>query len=220
MAAFGGNESCPNCGAQMAADQRYCLNCGHRRGEPRLPFMDAVVFMESINATGGGGGGTLPPPPPTQSGGSNRWNANAALIAGVATLVLAVGVGFLIGNRNQSSPQAAAAPQVIRVEGGGGGGEVAETPQAEESTAPGGGAAKGKASGGGKAAGKPASKKSAAQIKEGSEEEKKRAQEKTEEVLHSTGPQAETGIQVGEKCKKGTPGCGESEEFTGNFFGE
>ena len=62
MAAFGGNESCPNCGARMAADQRYCLNCGHRRGEPRLPFMDAVVFMESMSAPGGAGGAPLPRP--------------------------------------------------------------------------------------------------------------------------------------------------------------
>ncbi len=31
-------EACPNCAAPMAADQRYCLNCGARRGEPRVPF--------------------------------------------------------------------------------------------------------------------------------------------------------------------------------------
>jgi zinc-ribbon domain len=220
MAAFGGNESCPNCGAQMAADQRYCLNCGHRRGEPRLPFMDAVVFMESISAPGGGGGGTLPPPPPTQSGGSNRWNANAALIAGVATLVLAIGVGFLIGHENQSSPQAAAAPQVIRVEGGGGGGEAAETPATEESATPGGTESKSKTPGSTKSPGKAAAKKPATQIKEGSKEEEERAAAKTAEVLHSTGPEAKTGAQVGEKCVKGTPGCSDGEEFTGNFFGE
>src|SRR3569623_1526597 len=91
MAGFGSNESCPNCGAQMAADQRYCLNCGHRHGDPRLPFMDAVVFMESMNAPGGAAG-AAPPPPPAEQPGPGRWNANAALIAGVATLVLALGV--------------------------------------------------------------------------------------------------------------------------------
>jgi len=218
MAAFGGNESCPNCGAQMAADQRYCLNCGHRRGEPRLPFMDAVVFMESISATGGGG--TPPPPPPTQSGGSNRWNANAALIAGVATLVLAIGVGFLIGHQTHESAPQAAAPQVIKVEGGGAGGEVAETPATEESAAPESGNSKSKAPGGAKSPGKVAAKKPATQIKEGSKEEEERAAAKTAAILHSTGPEAKTGAQVGEKCVKGTPGCSGGEEFTGNFFGE
>src|SRR3981081_2751444 len=93
MPASGANDSCPNCGARMAADQRYCLNCGHRRGEPRLPFMDAVVFMESM----GDPRGRPADPPPSEPRSSNRMNANAALIAGVATLVLAIGVGFLIG---------------------------------------------------------------------------------------------------------------------------
>ena len=40
-------EQCPSCGKPMATDQRYCLECGSRRGDPRLPFMDAVVFMEA-----------------------------------------------------------------------------------------------------------------------------------------------------------------------------
>jgi hypothetical protein len=33
-------DRCPNCDAPMAADQRYCTECGQRRGQPRLPFMD------------------------------------------------------------------------------------------------------------------------------------------------------------------------------------
>src|SRR4051812_29251291 len=27
---------CPSCGAAMSPDQRYCLNCGARRGAPRV----------------------------------------------------------------------------------------------------------------------------------------------------------------------------------------
>src|SRR4029077_14469972 len=135
MAAFGANDSCPHRGARMAADQRYCLNCGHRRGDPRLPFMDAVVFMESMSAPPGG---TPPPPAASPGGGSSspRMNANAALIAGVATLVLAIGVSFLIGRSgNDSSGNAAEAPnKVIEVGGGGGGGEEAESTGTEEST--------------------------------------------------------------------------------------
>jgi hypothetical protein len=217
MAAFGGNESCSDCGARMAADQRYCLNCGHRRGDPRLPFMDAVVFMESMSAPGGGAGSTAPPPP-AQSDSGNRWNANAALIAGVATLVLAIGVGFLIGRSGHDDSTQAAAPQVIKVEGGTGGGAGEEAAAApEEST---GGSEKGDKAKGGKSAIKAensgkATKKAEQNVKEGAHGQA----ESVEKVLHSTVPQAKAEAKVGETCKEGTAGC-EGEEFTGNFFGE
>jgi hypothetical protein len=220
MAAFGGNESCPNCGARMATDQRYCLSCGHRRGDPRLPFMDAVVFMESMNAPSGGGGAATPPPPPERSGDGNRWNANAALIAGVATLVLAIGVGFLIGRSgHDNSTQAAAPIRVINAGPSGGTGEEAAAATPEEATT--GEAKGGKSEGsknGGKSSGKSPSKKKASEVKEGSAEEKKRAEEKTKEVLHSTVPTLESGTQLGEKCDPSVAGCSESGEVDGNFF--
>ena len=216
MAAFGANDSCPNCGARMAADQRYCLNCGHRRGEPRLPFMDAVVFMETMNAPGGAAG-SPPPPPPAQSGGSNnRWNANAALIAGVATLVLAIGVGFLIGRTGHENSTQAAAPQIIKVNGGGG---EAESATPEE--APGGSAKKeATAKSGGKSKSKGAAAKPS-EIKEGSKQEAELAKEKTSEVLHTEAgvELAEPEQKVGGSCAEGTAGC-KGKEFTGEFFGE
>lgn len=223
MAAFGGNESCPNCGARMATDQRYCLNCGRRRGDPRLPFMDAVVFMESMSAPGGAAG--PPPPPPPAEPKSNRMNANAALIAGVATLVLAIGVGFLIGRTGHDSSgsgQAEAPIKVIEVGGGGGGGETAEAATSEESGgAEGGAKAKGKGKNGGKSAIKAentgkATKKAEANVKEGEHGQS----EAVENVLHTeSGVELETEVEVGGKCKPGTAGC-QGKEFTGNFFGE
>src|ERR1700760_1467555 len=119
--------------ARRAGNRRSCPTAGHRGGEPRLPFMDAVVFMESMNQPGGGAG-TPPPPPSQQSGGSNnRWNANAALIAGVATLVLAIGVGFLIGrtghNENSSAGNGGGPVRVVQIGGAPvAGGETAVTP--------------------------------------------------------------------------------------------
>jgi hypothetical protein len=221
MAAFGSNDSCPNCGARMAADQHYCLNCGHRRGEPRLPFMDAVVFMETMNAPGGTAG--APPPPPSgQSGGSNKWNANAALIAGVATLVLAIGVGFLIGRtgHENSNNQAQAPIKVIEVNGGGNGG-TAETATPEASTeTTAGGKAGNEAKAGGKSNGKAGAKPKASEVEEGSKEEEQLAEEKTAETLHAKGPLAKPKAQVGEACEKGTPGCSTGGEFNGEFFGE
>lgn len=223
MAGFGSNESCPNCGAQMAVDQRYCLNCGNRRGDPRLPFMDAVVFMESMSAPAGAGGAS--PPPPVEQPTSNRWNANAALIAGVATLVLAIGVGFLIGRSGHDSAPQAATPQVIKVEGGtGGGGEetAAATESSEENSAK-------KSSSGGKSKNKSktaeeakSSPKATQKSKENSEVGEHGASKATEEVLHTEGDVqlAEPEVQVGGKCEPGTAGCGKSGEFEGNFFGE
>jgi hypothetical protein len=205
----------------MAADQRYCLNCGHRRGEPRLPFMDAVVFMETMNAPGGTAG-SPPPPPPAQSGGSaGRWNANAALIAGVATLVLAIGVGFLIGRSGHENSQQAATPQIIKVEGNGGsgGGEVESAVTPEASTeADGGGKAANEAKSGGNSKTKASAKPS--QIEAGSKQEEEASKEATEKVLHSKVPEAKAKAKVGESCEKGTAGCSSGGEFNGNFFGE
>jgi hypothetical protein len=230
MAAFGSSESCPNCNARMAADQRYCLNCGHRRGDPRLPFMDAVVFMESMNSAPGGTGGATPPPPPAQSGGSNnKWNANAALIAGVATLVLAIGVGFLIGRtgHNDNSSAGGGEVKVVQVGGAPAAGGEAEAPAEVESSATEGGgkASTGSKTGGGSGgkSGKPAKEKTPSEktkVKEGSTEEKKLAEEASNEVLHPTVPTVEAGTQLGEACEKGAAGCGASGKFEGNFFGE
>jgi hypothetical protein len=208
----------------MAADQRYCLNCGHRRGEPRLPFMDAVVFMESMSAPGGAAG--TPPPPPPAEQKSNRMNANAALIAGVATLVLAIGVGFLIGrtgHENSNGGQAEAPIKVIEVGGGHGGAEAAEAAPSEESTGAAEGASKGKSKGGGKAALNGAeSGKATKKAKENSKEGQHGGTEGVEKVLHTADgvklPPAEQ--KVGGECEPGTAGCGSSGKFEGNFFGE
>jgi hypothetical protein len=223
MAAFGGSESCPNCGTRMVADQRYCLNCGHRRGEPRLPFMDAVAFMESMNGPAGGGAPT--PPPPSSQKSSPRRNANAALIAGVATLVLAIGVGFLIGRSgHENSQQAAATPQVIKVEGGTGGGEEAVGSTAPEAEAATGGKKSGsKSKGGSKSQAKSkGAGKGSKETEENAQVGEHGASKATEEVLHTEGDVklAEPEVQIGGACEKGTAGCGETGKFEGEFFGE
>jgi hypothetical protein len=202
----------------LAADQRYCLNCGHRRGEPRLPFMDAVVFMESMSAPGGAAG--TPPPPPSEPKSSNRMNANAALIAGVATLVLAIGVGFLIGRSGHEGSNNAAAEAPIKVIEVGGERESTETAATEtpsESNADAGKKKSGKESGGGKK-----SAKATPKAEKNSEVGSHGASKATEEVLHTEGDVklAEPEQKVGGSCEKGAAGCSAGGEFTGNFFGE
>jgi len=180
----------------MAADQRYCLECGQRRGDPRLPFMDAVVFMDAVKRPQQ----AAPPPPPPREQRS-RMTANASLIAGVATLVLAIGVGVMIGQSDEGASTAAApAPQIIKV--GGGGGEETATP----STASSGGGKSGKA------------KKAKAPEKA---VDSSGTSEAAAEILKPAGDVKlpPPTVQPGGKCESGASGC-KGGEFTGEFFGE
>jgi cell division septation protein DedD len=105
------NAPCRTCGAPLASDQRYCLQCGARRAEARLPFLDILARQ-------------VPSPPPaavsttTSTTWLARMSTNAAAVAGVACLLLALGVGVLIGGLGQDDSTAGASPQVISVGGG------------------------------------------------------------------------------------------------------
>jgi len=74
-----------------------------------------------------------------------RMSQNAALIAGVGVLLLAMGVGVLIGRSGQKSGSAAAAPQIVTV--GGSGANTAAAAGAGGAAAKGGKAAKTKSTG-------------------------------------------------------------------------
>ena len=167
--------------------------------------MDAVVFMDAVKASNE----PPPPPPPPSERRPQGITANTALIAGIATLVLAIGVGVLIGKagNNGSATAANATPQIIKV---GGGSETESTDTGGEKEADTGGKSKG---------GSSKTKKSAkTKAETGSSGTTKAA----EEVLKPAGdvklPPPTT--KVGEKCEKGTSGCNESGEFNGSFFGE
>lgn len=179
----------------MAADQRYCLECGQRRGDPRLPFMDAVVLMDAVQRPQ-----QTPPPPPKKKRRSGV-SPNAALIAGVGTLLLALGIGVLIGRSgHQEVAQTAATPQVIRVDSGSGEGNAT----ASKSSTTGGGAANAKTK-----------KQKDAALKEAE------SHPAAEEVLKPAGDVklAPPTVKPGDKCEEGAAGC-EGGKFTGNFFGE
>ena len=181
----------------MAADQRYCLECGQRRGDPRLPFMDAVVLMDTVIK----GPQRASAAPATRR---RRWSPNATLIAGIATLLLALGVGVLIGHSgSHGSPSASTAPVVVKVPGGTeAGGSATKTAGGSKSTGSG---------GGGKSA-----KSSASRTATGASGQS----HATEEVLKPAKgvklpPPA---AKLGEKCSKGVSGC-KGGKFTGEFFG-
>jgi hypothetical protein len=179
----------------MAADQRYCLQCGQRRGDPRLPFMDAVVLMDAVKQPAQ----TSAPPPKKKK--RTGVSPNAALIAGVGTLLLALGIGVLIGRSgHQEVAQTAAAPQVIKV---GGGGEEASTGSSGKTT-----------TGGGAANAKTKKQKDAA-LKEAE------SHPAAEEIIKPTNgvKLAPPTVKPGDKCEEGAAGC-DGGEFTGDFFGE
>ncbi|HSR94721.1 MAG TPA: hypothetical protein VLK56_07620 [Solirubrobacterales bacterium] len=192
-AAVQSGDQCASCGALLAADQRYCLECGQRRGDPRLPFMDAVVLMDAVQRPA-----QAPPPPPKKK--RTGISPNAALIAGVGTLLLALGIGVLIGRSgHQEVAQTAAAPQIIKV--GGGSGESA-TPAKAKATTGGGSAAKAK------------TKKQKAAAEKAAE-----AHPAAEEIIKPANgvKLAPPKTQLGDPCSNGQAGC-KNGKFEGSFF--
>jgi SPOR domain len=102
-------EPCPNCAAPLASDQRYCLNCGQRRGDARVPYTALLAARTSAPADGTPPPGTPPPHAPRD------WTPLIAL-GGLGALALVLVVGVLIGRTAFGGDKAA--PQVIRLGGG------------------------------------------------------------------------------------------------------
>jgi hypothetical protein len=117
-------EPCAQCGAPLAADQRYCLACGARRAAARLPFLD-ILRRDDEQAAELVPFGTpiapvaaVIPPPPHDGSLASQLRANTGLIAGVGVLLLAMLIGVLIGSgfgNDNSSANANQRPQVISV---------------------------------------------------------------------------------------------------------
>jgi hypothetical protein len=123
-------EPCAACGAPLADDQRYCLECGERR---------APISSVLLGGPPSGDQSQAPPatPPPsisTAADSAGRGNA-VTVIAGVGVLLLAMGVGVLIG-RSSAPKQSAAPAQTISVTqpaaAGGAGAAATTTPTTPE----------------------------------------------------------------------------------------
>jgi len=102
-------DRCAKCQTPLAADQRYCLNCGERRGRARF---SPEAFTTTTTTVTAAGATAAPPRQP-------RLSSAASLVAGVATLLIALGVGVLIGHDSNGSSTTRPAAQVITVGGGG-----------------------------------------------------------------------------------------------------
>jgi len=175
-------DQCTNCGAPLAPDQRYCVQCGQRRGQSQLPVAQPVAAAA-----------------PARESRMPRLSHNAALIAGVGTLLLAMGVGVLIGRSGDNSSSSAGTPQVITVGGAGGTNAAAAAGAAGAASAAKGGKAAKASKGSGK-------KATAADVQKAADKIKG------------------TNLKLPKKAvvKVGQPGHGpgyQNGKFTGNFFG-
>jgi hypothetical protein len=99
-------EQCSACGAGMASDQRYCVECGQRRGPARVPLLDGTAHRAGERPTTG------------RAARRPSMSVNSTLIAIIGTLLLAMGVGVLIGRSSNNVKSLPA--QVVTVPGGGG----------------------------------------------------------------------------------------------------
>jgi hypothetical protein len=113
---------CPNCGAEVVPDQRYCLSCGHPVSPVRLGFLDVLQEEGSHPAPQWVTPGTVetgahgyPPPPP--GGGLGGWvRRNGALFGLLSVLILCLIVGLLVGHWVSQGSKSSGA-QVVKVEG-------------------------------------------------------------------------------------------------------
>lgn len=118
-------DPCSECGSPLAADQRYCLECGARRSEPRVDFRRYMAPEVAAAAD------AAPPTPAaviedSAPPESSRDHGPLAAVGGIAVLGLMLLVGVLIGKGDTPAAPVQPAPQVVRV-GGPEGGSAAET---------------------------------------------------------------------------------------------
>jgi hypothetical protein len=101
-------EPCANCGAPLAADQRYCLACGAARSPRARPFAARSATATGVTTTTVASAGETPE--------AARLRTNLSVLGALACLLLALGIGVLIGRGGADRGTAKPAPaQVITV---------------------------------------------------------------------------------------------------------
>jgi hypothetical protein len=103
---------CEECGAGLAVDQRYCLNCGTRRGGSRLDYEQMLFANPGGGGAMGGNGGTMAMAATGPAGhipAVREWNPITA-VGAIAVLGAMLLLGVLIGNKDNGTTQVTAAP--------------------------------------------------------------------------------------------------------------
>jgi zinc-ribbon domain len=111
---------CANCGAEVVADQRYCLSCGHPVSPVRLGFLDVLQDQGTHPAPQWAAPGTLEVTPvgyaTEPQGGLGGWvRRNGAIFGLLSVLLLCLIAGLLLGH--WASAPGKSGPSVVKVEG-------------------------------------------------------------------------------------------------------
>jgi hypothetical protein len=97
-------DTCEQCGSALAVDQRYCLNCGWRRGESRVNYEQRLLSNGAVSANGAANGAAVAAPAPVQQ----QWTPAFAILA-IALLGVMLLLGVLIGKKGNDNTQTVAA---------------------------------------------------------------------------------------------------------------
>jgi hypothetical protein len=109
-------DRCAACGAAMAPDQRYCVGCGERRGASRVTLLEGPARHAGET--------------PAQGVPSQRRAApvNSTFISIIGLLLLAMGIGVLIGRAGNSTSIKSPPAQVVTIAGSSAGAPSSTTP--------------------------------------------------------------------------------------------
>lgn len=185
-------DRCGACGTQLASDQLYCTNCGERRGKARFSLETTTAPAATTTTV------------TRKKQHRQRLSSSTALVAGVGTLLLAMGVGVLIGRTNDAKSSSGSPPaQIITIPGAGSSNNSAATGSSPSRTKT--AKAKGKAKAA-KAKTKTVDKQTAA-----------KAQAAASKVLGSSKNLPPATVTTGQKGHG--PGY-QGGKFTGTFFGQ
>jgi hypothetical protein len=92
-------DTCEQCGSGLATDQRYCLNCGWRRGESRVDY--ETRLNGGVQATNGAVATAAAP-------ATQQWTPAFAILA-IGLLGVMLLLGVLIGKKDNNGTQTVAA---------------------------------------------------------------------------------------------------------------
>lgn len=98
--------TCRSCGARLAEDQRYCLNCGERQGEPRIDFRQYEAPAVQPPAA-------APAAAPSEKKPDRDYTPLAA-VGGIAVLGIMLLIGVLIGKGDSAGTATTPAPVVVQ----------------------------------------------------------------------------------------------------------
>lgn len=194
--AAGSGDRCSNCGASLAHDQQYCVECGERRGQLTLPQAQPVTEVRTSRRRSA----AAPRPPRVSSG--------TTVISFVGVLLLAIGLGVLIGRigHDTTTPKSGGT-QVISVNNG----AAPTTTAASAPTTTSGSHVSKKTQSKLNAAAKAKAPPSAAV--------QKKATQAAGKVLGNSNNLAPPTVTTGQKCSSSQAGCSGG-SFNGNFFGQ